>query len=366
MPVLATGYVQIHDNSGKTILVRALFDSGSEMNVISEACLNQLKLKKHKMSFQINGITGSELFETNIVNVKLTPWFKSSEKYELSKSFIVLKKIPFSQRAKLKEETASEFSKLQKADPEFERASKADIILGIDIWSEILLEGIVKSKNGLCAQNTKLGYVIFGAIEQKSDLQMNIAVTNVAISEPEEDDLNKLLRRFWEQENVSDNFEPEEDKYAEETFKKNVTRASNGRYIVRLPLTEESELGDSKAVARQRLLQLERRLKKDGELRKNYNEFMSEYVSRNHMRLATKEEREAANGYYIPHHAVTKRFRVVFDGSCATSNGKSVNDIQLTGPNLQDHLSDIIMRFRFHKYVLSADIKKNVSPNLNS
>lgn len=75
------------------------------------------------------------------------------------------------------------------------------------------------------------------------------------------------------------------------------------------------------------------------------------------MRGATISERRAS-GYYIPHHAVTKRFRVVFDVSWATSNGKSVNDIQLPGPNRQEHLFVIIMRFRFHKIVFATDVRK--------
>lgn len=84
---------------------------------------------------------------------------------------------------------------------------------------------------------------------------------------------------------------------------------------------------------------------------------MRELLTSGVMRLATDEER-SETGYYIPHHPVTKRFRIVNDASCATTNGKLVNDIQLAGPNLQTKLTDIIMRFRFHKFVLSADIKK--------
>lgn len=41
-----------------------------------------------------------------------------------------------------------------------------------------------------------------------------------------------------------------------------------------------------------------------------------------------------------------------------SSNGKSINDIQIAGPNLQENLADIILRFRFHHYVFTADIKK--------
>lgn len=65
-------------------------------------------------------------------------------------------------------------------------------------------------------------------------------------------------------------------------------------------------------------------------------------------------------GYYLPHHCVTKanKIRVVFDGSSKTTTGKSLNDIQLVGPVVQNDLLSILMRFRVHKFVITADIQK--------
>ncbi|XP_055308163.1 uncharacterized protein LOC129572241 [Sitodiplosis mosellana] len=63
--------------------------------------------------------------------------------------------------------------------------------------------------------------------------------------------------------------------------------------------------------------------------------------------------------YYIPHHAVStsKKFRIVYDGSCKTSLGLSLNDAQFAGPRLQCNLNEILMRFRQHKIAFTADIK---------
>ncbi|KYN41956.1 hypothetical protein ALC56_03625, partial [Trachymyrmex septentrionalis] len=49
--------------------------------------------------------------------------------------------------------------------------------------------------------------------------------------------------------------------------------------------------------------------------------------------------------YYIPHHAILRdssaiiRLRVVFNASCRTSNGMSLNDHMLVGPKFQKDLS---------------------------
>lgn len=48
--------------------------------------------------------------------------------------------------------------------------------------------------------------------------------------------------------------------------------------------------------------------------------------------------------------------RIVFDGSDKSASGVPLNDKLLTGPNLQEELIDIILRFRCCKYVLTADI----------
>lgn len=70
------------------------------------------------------------------------------------------------------------------------------------------------------------------------------------------------------------------------------------------------------------------------------------------------------SSYYLSHFGVVKessittKLRVVFDGSCKTTNGTSLNDLQLTGPTIQQELFDILLRFRTYRYVLSADIEK--------
>lgn len=127
---------------------------------------------------------------------------------------------------------------------------------------------------------------------------------------------------------------------------------------MRLPFNDNIlELGESRTIALKRFFQLERKLERDNELRENYNTFMQEFLDLGHMRKATNYEKRA-NGYYIPHHAATKKFRVVFDASCVTSNGKSLNDAQLAGPNLREHLAMIIMRFRLHRIVFATDVRK--------
>ncbi|XP_036149096.1 uncharacterized protein LOC118647762 [Monomorium pharaonis] len=88
---------------------------------------------------------------------------------------------------------------------------------------------------------------------------------------------------------------------------------------------------------------------------------MNEYITLGHMLLV---KGESENGYFLPHHAVIKassnttKIRTVFDASAKTNRGMSLNDMLLVGPTIQDKLLDHLLRFRVHKYVVTADIEK--------
>jgi hypothetical protein len=112
-----------------------------------------------------------------------------------------------------------------------------------------------------------------------------------------------------------------------------------------------------------RFLALERHFQSDDNLKIEYAKFMKEYIELGHMSIAhlpIPEER----CYYIPHHAVHKessistKLRVVFDASAKTDTNLSLNDVLLKGPCIQEELVSIMSRFRTHKYVITADIKK--------
>jgi hypothetical protein len=93
-----------------------------------------------------------------------------------------------------------------------------------------------------------------------------------------------------------------------------------------------------------------------------YNKFIQEYILLGHMEEITPAEDEQS--YYLPHHPVfksdssTTKFRVVFDGSAVSTSGLSLNDIMLRGPKVQADIFNILLRFRLHPIVLTADVEK--------
>lgn len=155
------------------------------------------------------------------------------------------------------------------------------------------------------------------------------------------------MERFWQQEEVCvESKLSEEELQCEKIFAETVERNTDGRYIVQIPFKKDADvLGNSYNSAYKQFMALERRLYANPELRSKYTEFMREYISLNHMTVATTKPAHESQAYYIPHHPVhiDEKFRTVFNASAKSSTGVSLNDTQLIGPTLQDNLVDMIL-----------------------
>ncbi|XP_058839748.1 uncharacterized protein LOC131695296 [Topomyia yanbarensis] len=148
-------------------------------------------------------------------------------------------------------------------------------------------------------------------------------------------------------------------------FAQTVARDDSGRFVVTLPKREFifQQIGDSKDIAMRRFAGLERRFQSNSELRLSYTEFIHEFQQLGHMKEVMSQTDEHPV-FYLPHHAVLKpdstttKLRVVFDASCKSSSGVSLNDALMVGPVVQEDLLSIIIRFRLHPVAIVADIEK--------
>lgn len=117
-------------------------------------------------------------------------------------------------------------------------------------------------------------------------------------------------------------------------------------------------------MARSRFLNVEQKLQRDEALRVEYVKFMKEYLDMGHMEEIINESDIPKGVCYLPHHAVVKtaslttKVRVVFDASSRGTNGRSLNDILVRGPTVQDDIFAILSRLRRHRYVIMANVEK--------
>ncbi|XP_050079256.1 uncharacterized protein LOC126566864 [Anopheles maculipalpis] len=167
----------------------------------------------------------------------------------------------------------------------------------------------------------------------------------------------------------SERIRSKEEEQCERIYEGTTYQNEKGRYVVQLPKRSGwQQLGDSKETALKRFMAMERRRRLDSKLDHAYKAFMKEYRDLQHMSyLGTYAEintNDSPLSYFLPHHAVwkadstTTKCRVVFDASCKTSSGRSLNDVLLTGPQLQDDVVSIQLRFRMNLVALVADVEK--------
>ncbi|KAK2575370.1 hypothetical protein KPH14_008479 [Odynerus spinipes] len=217
------------------------------------------------------------------------------------------------------------------------------------------------------AQNTALGWILSGAVHTKARPSARTFCSHATTLGTFQDaETHELLRRFWEIEELpTTRILTSDEQTCEDHFAATHQRNTDGRYTVRLPFkqTPMPDLRVSRIIAVHRLEHLERRLSRDYTLRTEYSSFLQEYEALGHM-SPTKVTTSAQNTYYMPHHAViretssTTKLRVVFNASGKNPNAAAVVRATRLGPALQNDLISIILKWRIHRYVFSADIEK--------
>ncbi|XP_065356330.1 uncharacterized protein LOC135950724 [Calliphora vicina] len=363
--LLRTALVHI-EHMGELFTIRALIDPGSQRTFLSERVRNLLKLPYQKSQVEIVGIGGQVQSANKECNITL---FAKRPNFKFTVNAIILpkltKRIP---SISFELPNSTQLSSLDLADPNFNHSSQIDLILGNDSEHFINIDGIRKNICGQAsAYNTIFGWVLSGPIQNNT-----VHTFNTTVIPSENSSLNDMLRKFWEQEELSS--EPlisDDDQYCENFYKQTTTRDENGRYIVRLPFKKEFPtskfLGSSRVLALVQYSRINQTLSKTPELQKEYNNVLDEYLSLDHMEPTTYWEIMSDNKYfsfYLPHHAVvrpehkTTKVRVVFNASRRTKSNYSLNDVLYTGPILQADLMSVILNWRIYKYVFSGDIQK--------
>ncbi|XP_055603915.1 uncharacterized protein LOC129752147 [Uranotaenia lowii] len=363
---MLTAIVIIIDRYGKSHYARALLDSASQPNIISERLVQILRLKRKRNNMAIHGI--GELPQNTNGSV-CTQIRSRKTKVDLNVEFLILEKLTSvlpSHNVNVNNWNLPKDIFL--ADPHFNVSAEIDLIIGCEHFFACFetAERIYLEPNLPTLVDSIFGWLVCGAAAEKfpklSDTSAPKSITAVSLHTLEES-----MERFWKIEEVT-NQSPlsKEEQQCERMYTETFTRNSDGRYVVRLPRHENfnESLGDSEGMARRRFIMLEKKLQRDPQLNAEYHDFMREYLELGHMRLVSVTEKSNSYACYLPHHPVLKesssttKLRVVFDASAKTSTGNSLNEALLVGPVVQDDLLSIVMRFRTYPVAVVADIEK--------
>lgn len=364
--LLGTALIWVFDRFGKRHLARCLLDNGAMSNVISENLAQKLGLRREKVQVSVGVINDVKMTVDHKIRGTIESRFNP---FKRSLDFLIVsnisKELPLhpvdTEALKIPQD-------ISLADENFYQPGRIDLLLGMEVYHELFdRKGDFIKLNGglLIAENTELGYVISGKTSENTS---NTTINSLFCGLISNEELHQDMRRFWDFDSMNTiKSLTMEEKAVEDQYMKTHFRYEDGRYGVYLPLNADIEdLGDSKEGAITQFLNLEKRLDKDIELKNAYESFLNEYLELNHMELYSEDVTDVSSEdhYFLPHHAVIKlsssttQLRVVFNGSYQTKKKKSINSCSFNGANVQNDYINILIKFRFLRYVFSCDVSK--------
>ena len=219
------------------------------------------------------------------------------------------------------------------------------------------MTGEVKRRSeGPVAIKTILGWVLNGTSQSQSSSQTSVNLCDshvLKISAIEQKSIcNDKFTRFWEIENSN-----RKENFSVSEFTQKV-EFNGQRYETPLHWkTDHVLLLDTFLLAKNRVVSLLKRLKKDPVILKTYDNIIKSEETEG------ITEESPGEVHYLPHHPIirpeksTTKLRIVYDAS-SSIEGPSLNQCLETGPNLLPKLIDILIRFRSYKVALISDIKQ--------
>lgn len=141
--LLPTAVCYLLDDAGEMHFCRALLDTGSQKNYITEEFVSKLNSKTYPVNFKVCGVGGNT---TDVVS-KLSLLLSSCNlNYSMKTDFCVLKKVTDVLPAvKFSKSLLKWPSAVNLADPDFSLSKKIDIILGIQVFRLCFRDGQLDS-----------------------------------------------------------------------------------------------------------------------------------------------------------------------------------------------------------------------------
>ena len=364
--VLQTAKVQVKVN--QTLFdATVLFDTGSDKSYVSSKFSSKIKphlIGRETISYSAFGENHSsksclsKLFSLDIIGVD-----KCLHKLNVLEVPNICKTL-FRQRVPL--EVVQSFDVHFSDNYQHDRNLNVDILIGMDYYWEFVSPTNFIKKQGLLAMSTVVGWFLSGSFSVNAiNFPRTAQLLCIGATPPE-------IERFWSLESFGIGPELSERKNLKSSqvysnFSECIENIGN-RYQVPLVFKKDfspDQIVDNKVIALKRLEQTYKSLNKNPELRDQYHNIFFDYEKDDIIEEVPKGRSVGApyQPYYLPHRPILKltsvstKIRPVFDGSCKSFNGLSVNELLDEGPSLNPNIVSILLRFRRWLVALLADVK---------
>ena len=141
--LLMTCQVLAHSPDGIALKACALLDSGTSTSFVSDRLVQNLQLPKTSRDIKISGIAGISHHSPlhSVVNLVISPMHTKCDKINVSAVIIPRVTSDLPQHPVHQKSTWSHLHELNLADPDFGHPGRIDILLGVDVYADIVLQG---------------------------------------------------------------------------------------------------------------------------------------------------------------------------------------------------------------------------------
>ena len=382
--ILQTASTTVYAEQGnRSASVRLLLDSGSQRTYMSRRLAESLHLQPalhEPLSISTFGDTRPFTVDTYLVNFQLG--LKDGSRLDVNANVIpdITGSIYRGSTPPEDEAFLRDLSPGMLADclPSDQDDAKVDLLIGSDLFWDLVSSDRIVLPSGLLLLSSKLGYILTGKcntaqpakevstlIAHTPVLQSGLIPTYTACADSCVSS-SPNLTDFWSLETIGikDDPSPSPDDQIGQDFENSV-RFEDGRYEVRWPWKDnDTDLPENFGLAFGRLKSLSRRFQQDPALLQRYDSVINDQLKKGIIELAPSTPPQPPI-HYLPHQPVitpqksTTKLRVVYDASSKTrKTDKSLNDCLHRGPVLLPDLCGLLIRFRLSPVVLLADIEK--------
>ena len=346
MPVVN---VQVND----ALEARVLLDSGSTNTFCTRSLIDRLGISGSDVNYVLSTLECSEEKQSKVVDLRVTST-DGSECLFLSHVFVV-NEIPVKSAAI----DVKAFGHLRGL-PLFTSVGEVEILIGQDNAEALIPLDVRKGgKNEPFAVKTLLGWCINGPANGRGAVKRQ-AISNFVTASS----LEEKVHALWQVENgnfMESDCWSQNDKAVVALWDEKC-KLVEGHYQLPIPWRcKDLKLPNNLVMAQKRLKSLEQNLHKKG-LKARYGQEMKSLMERGYAEVVPPDEsNDAGRIWYLPHFAVISdkkpdKLRVVFD--CAAKYcGQSLNSVCLQGPDINNRLLHVLLRFREHEFAISGDVE---------
>lgn len=359
----------------------AMIDEGSDGTLITESLRSKLGIEGEKwplcLEWTDNKVRRYE--ESQIVTLTIQATDVKQRKFTLV-NVRTVDVLNLPEQSLNMEKMRDQYPHLHKVPAVSYSAAKPEILLGLSHYSVCIP---MRSKsipgNAPFAIETPLGWTIAGVngseISPRVRTNFHARINFHAHTEEAckcQSDLHEMVKRYMTTESFgvkvsTESLKSMKDKKALEVLKQTTKRVDDGkRFETGLIWKQDNiKFPNSYPMAFKRLECVERKVKKDETMRKEYQSKMDEHEKKNYFRKLSKQEARIHTDrtWYAPHNGVYNpnktpvKLRITFD-LAAEVDGVSVNSMLLKGPDVYNSIVGVLFRFREYSVAVTGDIQE--------